>query len=75
MLVGWLASRLLTGRQAEWHPLTIVGQRRQFAAGSMPTEDEDGWSRVPGKIDRASWWLPVYFLGLLLALKMLEWVV
>jgi hypothetical protein len=47
MLVGWLASRLLTGRQAEWHPLTIVGQRRQFAAGSMPTR-----TRTAGRASR-----------------------
>jgi hypothetical protein len=72
MLVGWLASLLMTGRQAEWHPLTVMGQRQQFARGGDLT-DADGWSRVPGKVDRVSWWLPVYFLALLLALKSLEW--
>ena len=72
MLVGWLASLLMTGRQAEWHPLTVMGQRQQFARGGDRT-DADGWSRVPGKVDRVSWWLPVYFLALLLALKSLEW--
>lgn len=74
MLVGWLASLLLTGRQAEWHPLTIAGQRLEFARGGAPT-DVDGWSRIPGKIDRASWWLLVYFLAWILALKVLEWSV
>jgi hypothetical protein len=38
----------------------------------MPTEEE-GWSRLPGKIDRVSWSLPLYFVLLLLALKSLEW--
>jgi hypothetical protein len=49
-----------------------MGQRQQFARGG-DRRDADGWSRVPGKVDRVSWWLPVYFLALLLALKMLEW--
>jgi SSS family solute:Na+ symporter len=72
MLVGWLASLVLTGRQAEWHPLTVPGQRRLFAREGIPTEEE-GWSRLPGKIDRVSWSLPLYFALLLLALKSLEW--
>jgi SSS family solute:Na+ symporter len=74
MLIGWLASLLLTGRQSDWHPLTVVGQRRKFAREGMPT-DEDGWSRVPGTVDRVSWWLLVYFVAVVLALKMLEWAV
>jgi SSS family solute:Na+ symporter len=73
MLVGWLASLFLTGRQAEWHPLTVPGQRRLFAREGMPTEVE-GWSRLPGTIDRVSWSLPLYFVLLLLALKSLEWL-
>jgi SSS family solute:Na+ symporter len=74
MVVGWLASLLLTGRQAAWHPLTIAGQRREFAKDGNAT-DADGWSRIPGRIDRVSWWLPAYFLAWILALKSLEWVV
>jgi hypothetical protein len=74
MIVAWIASLLLTGRQQSWHPLTIIGQRQEFARG-VPTTDSDGWSRVPGRIDRASWWLPVYFLAWILALKALEWSV
>ena len=73
MLVGWLTSLFLSGRQAEWHPLTVPGQRRLFAREGMPTEVE-GWSRLPGTIDRVSWSLPLYFVLLLLALKSLEWL-
>jgi SSS family solute:Na+ symporter len=74
MLVGWLASLAITGRQAEWHPLTLAGQRREFAGHGLH-KDEHGWSRMPGKIDRASWWLLLYFAGWILALKVLEWSV
>jgi SSS family solute:Na+ symporter len=74
MIVGWLASLVLTGRQQSWHPLTVIGQRREFGRCGETT-DVNGWSRVPGHIDRASWWLPVYFLAWILALKALEWAV
>jgi SSS family solute:Na+ symporter len=72
MLVGWLASLLLTGRQRTWHSLTIVGQRLEFARVGA-SKDEDGWFRIPGRVDRASWWLLLYFLFWILALKVLEW--
>jgi SSS family solute:Na+ symporter len=74
MVVGWLASLLLTGRQTAWHPLTIVGQRLEFAKGGAPT-DADGWSRIPGRVDRVSWWLPAYFVAWILLLKGVEWAV
>jgi hypothetical protein len=54
--------------------LTVIGQRREFGRCGETT-DVNGWSRVPGHIDRASWWLPVYFLAWILALKALEWAV
>jgi SSS family solute:Na+ symporter len=72
MVVGWLASLLLTGRQATWHPLTIVGQRLEFSIGGAPT-DADGWSRMPGRVDRVSWWLLAYFVAWILLLKGVEW--
>jgi SSS family solute:Na+ symporter len=59
MSVGWIASRLLTGKQAEWSPYSIPGQRARFEASGAPTSI-DGWSTVPGRIDRQSLWLIVY---------------
>jgi len=59
MSVGWIASRLLTGKQAEWSPYSIPGQRARFEASGAPTAI-DGWSTVPGRIDRQSLWLIVY---------------
>ncbi len=72
IVVGWAASLVLTGRQAEWHDLTVIGQRRVFAAGKLPEKDGNWW-RVPGRVDRASWWLLAYLLAALAALKLFEW--
>ena len=71
MGVGWLASRLLTGKQAEWSPYSIPGQRARFEASSAPTSVE-GWSTVPGKIDPKSLWLAAYGAATLIALVALE---
>ena len=61
IIVGWVASRLLTGRQAQWSPYSIPGQRARFEASGAPTS-VDGWSTVPGKIDRQSLWLIAYLV-------------
>jgi SSS family solute:Na+ symporter len=58
--VSWLASILLDGFQAEWHPQTVPGQRRRFRERKLD-ESQDGWYRVPGRIDRPLWALPAYF--------------
>lgn len=72
IVVGWAASLILTGKQEDWHELTVVGQRRAFEQGTL-AEKDGGWWRVPGRIDRASWWLLGYFGLALLALKAFEW--
>jgi SSS family solute:Na+ symporter len=61
MIVGWVASRLLTGRQAHWSPYSIPGQRARFEASGAPTSVE-GWSTLPGTIDRQSLWLIAYLV-------------
>lgn len=61
MIVGWVASRLLTGRQADWSPYSIPGQRARFEASGAPTSVE-GWSTLPGTIDRQSLWLIAYLV-------------
>lgn len=73
MAVGWIASRILSGRQAEWSPYSVPGQRARFEASGAPTS-VDGWSTVPGRIDRQSLWLVVYLfctIGFLLLLEAL----
>jgi len=73
MAVGWIASRVLSGRQDEWSPYSVPGQRARFEASGAPTS-VDGWSTVPGQVDRQSLWLVVYLfctIGFLLLLERL----
>lgn len=60
MSVSFLASLLLDGRQKEYSPYTVVGQRKVFR-DSGRAEKEQGWFVVPGRIDRASYFLLGFF--------------
>ena len=60
IVVGWLASVLLDGFQTEAHPYTIQGQREVFKREGRP-EKVDGWYQLPGKVDRSSYLLLVFF--------------
>ncbi|PLW81424.1 sodium transporter [Kineobactrum sediminis] len=60
MSVSFLASLLLDGRQKEYSPYTVVGQRKVFRDSGRP-EKEQGWFVVPGRIDRASYFLLGFF--------------
>jgi SSS family solute:Na+ symporter len=71
MSVGWIASRLLTGKQAEWSPYSIPGQRARFQRSGAPTS-VDGWSTVPGRIDPQSLWLVGYLVLTIVGLLVLE---
>lgn len=67
IVVGIIASLILTGKQAEWSRYTIEGQRLAFKAEGTP-EKVGGWYQMPGKIDASSWWLLVFFVATILAL-------
>jgi solute:Na+ symporter, SSS family len=67
IIVGILASLLITGKQQDWSRYTIKGQRLAFLAEGIP-EKIGGWYQLPGKIDNASWWLLVFFVATVLAL-------
>ena len=58
--VAWLASLLLDGPRASYHPYTVRGQAELFHAEGR-AEKEDGWYVLPGKVDRASYFLLIYF--------------
>ena len=60
--VAWGTSLMLDGRQAEYHPYTLQGQAKLFAKEGRP-EKEHGWYVLPGKVDRASYYLLVYFVA------------
>jgi SSS family solute:Na+ symporter len=66
-----IASLLIDGRSAEWSPYSIRGQIAKFKAESAPEKD-GGWFVVPGKVDNISWWLLVFFVAVLIFLKVFE---
>jgi SSS family solute:Na+ symporter len=61
MSVGWISSVLLDGFQGEYHPFTVRGQAALFKAEGRP-EKVDGWYQVPGKVDKSSYGLLVFFV-------------
>ncbi len=65
--VSLLASLVLDGRRQEYSLWTVKGQRAEFARKGLP-EKRDGWYVIPGKIDRSSWVLLVYFVFCVAAL-------
>ncbi|RME68905.1 MAG: sodium transporter, partial [Alphaproteobacteria bacterium] len=71
MAVSLAASLALDGRQADYSPYSIKGQlaaaRRE---GRIATQD--GWQVLPGRIDRASYWLLAFFVATLAFLWSLE---
>jgi len=69
--VALVASRLIDGPQTEWSEFSIRGQQQKFRDEGLP-EKEGGWYLVPGKVDRVSWLLLVFFAGTLLFLYLFE---
>ena len=65
--VSLVASFALDGRQKHYSLWTVQGQKEEFARKGLP-EKRDGWYVIPGKIDRSSWYLLVYFVLCVVAL-------
>ena len=73
IVVSLIASRLIDGRQSVWSEYSIRGQQQKFRDEGLPEKD-GGWYVVPGKVDRISWLLLVFFaltIGLLYAFEAL----
>jgi SSS family solute:Na+ symporter len=70
-VVSTLVSMALDGRQAEWSPYSIRGQKEKFRAEGLPEKD-GRWYLVPGKIDRVSYLLLAYFVGVIAFLAFFE---
>ena len=60
IVVSLLASRIIDGVQTDWSEYSIKGQQRKFKEEGLP-EKEDGWYVVPGKVDKVSYLLLVFF--------------
>ncbi|QEM83955.1 sodium/solute symporter [Halomonas binhaiensis] len=68
--VAIVVSLLLDGRQTELSPYTIQGQKIMFRDQNLAAKDQ-GWYLIPGKVDRISWLLVVFFLATLAFLYLL----
>lgn len=60
IIVTEIASIALDGKQQAYSQYTVVGQQRHFTAQNLD-EKENGWYRVPGKIDPVNYWLFGFF--------------
>ena len=67
LAVAWMASVLLDGFKADWHPQSVPGQLKAFRESGR-AQMANGWFVVPGRIDRAAWGLPVLFVAILVFL-------
>lgn len=71
IIVSIIASLILTGKQENWSPYTVVGQRQKFA-DTGEAISQDGWYRLPGRVDRISWLLIIFFVVTVAGLKLFE---
>ena len=62
-----LASSVIDGVQAEWSEFSIKGQQKRFEDKGLPQKD-GGWFLVPGKVDKISYLLLVFFAATMLFL-------
>ncbi len=69
--VGWIASILLDGFKSEYHLYTVYGQQRLYKNENR-AEMQQGWYLVPGKIEKATYMLLVYFVFCVAALWLIE---
>ncbi len=65
IIVALIASRLIDGVQTEWSEYSIRGQKKKFKDGNL-SEKEGGWYLVPGKVDKISYLLLVFFAATIL---------
>jgi SSS family solute:Na+ symporter len=71
IVASLIASRLIDGKQTEWSEYSIKGQQRKFKEEGLP-EKEDGWYLVPGKVDKVSYLLLVFFALTILFLYLFQ---
>lgn len=71
MIIALTASRLIDGTQTEWSEYSIKGQQKKFKDQNMP-EKENGWYLIPGKVDKVSYLLLVFFVLTIVFLFMFE---
>ncbi|MGI9279268.1 MAG: sodium:solute symporter family transporter [Endozoicomonas sp.] len=67
------ASMLLDGPQtlSRW---SVAGQKAYFAAENLP-EKENGWYRIPGRVDAISYWLIAFMFAAMGLLFVVNWLI
>jgi len=71
MTVTTLASIVIDGFQNTWSPYSIRGQMAKFREEGME-EKQEGWYLVPGKVDKISYLLLVFFVLIVCFLMLFE---
>jgi len=71
IVVGLLASFVIDGKQDTWSEYSIRGQKQKFKDEGLPEKD-GGWYVVPGKVDKVSYLLLVFFVLTLVFLYAFE---
>lgn len=61
VVIAWLASLAIDGRQESWHAYTVKGQLRDHRESGLP-EKQNGWYVVSGRVDNASYALLIFFV-------------
>jgi SSS family solute:Na+ symporter len=69
-----IASRAIDGKQTELSEYTVKGQKLKFAREGLD-EKENGWYRVPGKVDRINYWLFAFFILTIVFLWSFQYIV
>ena len=58
--VSWAASLILDGPQKEYSPYSVRGQIAKYRREGL-AEKDGGWFVVPGRVDKISYLLLVFF--------------
>lgn len=74
IIITLIASRIIDGKQTELSEYTVKGQKLKFAREGL-AEKEDGWYRVPGKVDSINYWLFAFFILTIVFLWSFEYMV
>lgn len=71
IVIAIVASLAIDGRQAAWSYYSVPGQQRRFSEAGV-THTDHGWSLVPGKVDRPTYWLLAFLCGTLIFLALFQ---
>ncbi len=74
IIVAWVSSVLLDGFQEEYSEYSVQGQQAMYKREGLP-EKEGGWYIVPGKVDKVSYGLLVYFVACIAGLWVLQTII